>query len=179
MSAFFVLPSAAATCTLLRASATSMLVCASLNFNPPAMRRRARRPNRPPTAPPTPPALFSEKTTDGVSTKSAVTIWPPPMFESCRDSPAAASCALLHQVLHADAALDDDEAVGLLNHQSNQSDRRRQVVAAQRRQDVSCGSTTAIAPIGLSQCSRPVIPELPSVPADPGLRCRPGPVLVS
>src|SRR5690349_18222888 len=30
-----------------------------------------------------------------------------------------------------------------------------------------CGSTTAMAPIGLSQCSRPLSPLLPSVPAEP------------
>jgi len=42
--------------------------------------------------------------------------------------------ALLHQVPHAGAALDDDEAVRLLNHHPNESDRRRQVVARQRDQ---------------------------------------------
>ncbi len=30
-----------------------------------------------------------------------------------------------------------------------------------------CGSTTAIAAIGVSQCSRPLSPVLPSVPAEP------------
>ena len=40
MSAFLVLPSAAATWTPLRESATSMLVCASLNLRPPATSRK-------------------------------------------------------------------------------------------------------------------------------------------
>ena len=52
----------------------------------------ARRPNRPATPAPTPPALFSENTTDGVMMKSAVTIWPPPMFEFWRSWPESASC---------------------------------------------------------------------------------------
>ena len=48
-----------------------------------------------------PPALSSENTTAGVRTKSAVTIWPPPMFEPWRSSPEARELALLHHVLHA------------------------------------------------------------------------------
>jgi hypothetical protein len=40
----------------------------------------------------------------------------------------------LHRVLHADAALDDDEAVGLLHHEADQADRRLQVVGAERLQ---------------------------------------------
>ena len=91
MSAFFVLPSAAATWTPLRESATSMLVCASLNFRPPATAANLP-PRRPPAAPPMPPALFSENTTAGVMMKSAATICPPPMFDPCRISPPAASC---------------------------------------------------------------------------------------
>jgi len=39
--------------------------------------------------------------------------------------------ALLHQVLHADAALDDDEAIGLLDHHADQADGRLQSVARQ------------------------------------------------
>ena len=39
-----------------------------------------KRPSSPPSAAPTPPALFSLKTTLGVTVKSAATIWPRPMF---------------------------------------------------------------------------------------------------
>ena len=103
MSAFFVLPSAAATCTPLRESATSMLVCASLNLMPPAtaLTTAALRPNRPATAAPPPPALFSENTTAGVRMKSAATICPPPMFEPCAQLAAGGERALLHHVPHA------------------------------------------------------------------------------
>jgi len=38
-----------------------------------------------------PPASLLENTTSGVSTKSAVTIWPPPMFELERSMPLPAS----------------------------------------------------------------------------------------
>ena len=123
MSAFLVLPSAAATWMPLRASATSMLVCASLNLRPPAM---------PPTtaegidAPPTPPALPSEKTTAGVMMKSAATICPPPMFDPARLA-GRREIALLQHVPHPCAAFDDDEAVGLLDHHPNEPDRRRQL----------------------------------------------------
>ena len=77
-----------------------MLVCASLNFSPPATAPSTLPllpPSNPPSAPPTPPALFSENTTAGVSTKSALTICPPPMFESWRSSPdscSARSCIM-------------------------------------------------------------------------------------
>src|SRR6266516_1381488 len=40
-----------------------------------------------------------------------------------------------------------------------------------------CGSTTAIAPIGLSQCSSPLSPVLPSVPAAPLTTLPPCPCL--
>ena len=40
-----------------------------------------------------------------------------------------------------------------------------------------CGSTTAMAPIGLSQCSRPLSPVLPSVPAAPLTTLPPCPCL--
>ena len=44
---------------------------------------------------------------------------------------------LLHHVLHPGAPLDDDEAVGLLNHQADEADGRLEVVAQQRRQDLA------------------------------------------
>jgi hypothetical protein len=150
-----------------RASASSMLVCASLNLRPPATAPSSglARPSTPPSAPPTPPALPSENTTFGGED------------EVRRDHLALAhvrartrlargrELALLHRVLHADAALDDDEAVGLLDHHAQQADRRAEAVATQRGTTMSCGSTTAIAPIGLSHFSTPLSPVDPLVPA--------------
>ena len=92
------LPSADATCTPLRESATSMLVWASLNLTPPAT-EPSNAPLLPGTRPampePMPPAFFSEKMTVGVRMKSAATIWPPPILEFERSSPlpdSARSC---------------------------------------------------------------------------------------
>ena len=67
--------------------------------------------------------------------KSAVTICPPPTFESARSWPDSAEGAFLHRVLKTDAALDHDEAIRLLNHQTDQTHRRAELVGAERRKD--------------------------------------------
>ena len=146
-----------------------MLVCASLNFRPPATAPSTgdRRPRIPPTAPPTPPALFSENTTDGVRTKSAATIWPPPMFEPCRDSPACASarsCMMFCMPAPRSTTMKQFDCWIIIRMRPTGEDSWYRVSALR----ISlCGSTTATAPIGLSQCSRPLSPVLPSVPAAP------------
>ena len=90
---FRALPSADATCTVVRASETSRVVCASLNFTPPptAPSTGFFFPISPPTAPPTPPAFGSLTCTSAVITKSAAFIWPRPMFASDCISPERAS----------------------------------------------------------------------------------------
>ena len=123
-----------------RESASSMLVSACLNLRPPVIAPSAappRPPSRPPIAPPTPPALFSLKTTDGVTMKSAATIWPLPTFWSRCSSPDGAEGALLHHVAHADAALDDLEAVRLLDHHADHRRRRAEAVALQVLADLA------------------------------------------
>ena len=133
-----VLPSAAATCTPLRASASSMLVCASLNLRPPATAPSSGflRLSTPPSAPPTPPALSSEKMTLGVRMKSRRHHLPAAHVRALAQLAGLRELALLHDVLHADAPLDDDEAVRLLDHHANQAGRRLQAVAIQRLHDV-------------------------------------------
>ena len=113
-----------------------MLVCASLNFSPPAIARDA-----------TP-----EQAADGAGADAAGVV----LGERDRGRQdvigrhhlAAADVgvgpqlarvgqrALLHRVLHADAAFHDDEAVGLLDHHADQAGRRLQVVGAQVAQDL-------------------------------------------
>src|SRR5262245_33261799 len=140
-SALLALPSAAATWMPERASASSMLVCASLNLSPPAAAPKMRP--AVPRWPPRPPmAAHAARIVLGEDDSRR--------HDEIRCCHLAASHvralaqlagllerALLHHVLHADATLDDEEAVRLLDHEPEEPGRGSEAIARQHRQYVA------------------------------------------
>ena len=110
--------------------------------------------------------------------KSAVTIWPPPTFELARSSPefcSARSCITFCMPTPRSTTMKQFDC-WIIMRMSPTGDWR--LYRRRKPRIWSCGSTTAIAPIGLSQCSSPLAPLEPCVPAEPWTTLPPCPCLL-